>query len=190
MHGFPRPTTYHACPSLSICACRAFFYFLRSGTSSLSTCCSIRSLNGSLFRGGTNVVTAPGSITGYCSLSLFPIVHDGPGDLLSIVPALSFNESLASSEDEGEVHHPTSPTTLLPMISRFRSQFSSLKGKWARAFTKVEACCGLLEQDIIKKLHLVSTSLHASIGDPGLFGCSPPGSLWEGLGGLHNLITL
>lgn len=118
MHGFPRPTTYHACPSLSICACRAFFYFLRSGTSSLSTCCSIRSLNGSLFRGGT--------------------------------PALSFNESLASSEDEGEVHHPTSPTTLLPMISRFRSHFSSLKGKWARAFTKVEACCGLLEQDIKK----------------------------------------
>jgi len=120
---------------------------------------------------------------------LSPTAHDAPRGLLAMILALSFDDSTASSVYELDDANISSPSDLIPMLSTFRKNFSSLKGKWARAFTEVEACCGLMVQDI-KKLQFLSKSLQSSVGDqPSVPGATSASSLWQCVSGLQELLA-
>jgi len=107
------------------------------------------------------------------------------GGLLAVIPMLSFDKCSTSSED---VDLDMDLADVAVFIRRFQSHFSSLKSKWARAFTEVESGYGLLVKDL-EKLHRLAQDQSQEIGTPvPLDGTSPP-SVWQGLKVIHDSIS-
>jgi hypothetical protein len=96
------------------------------------------------------------------------------GGLMTTIPMLtSFDDSVTSEDgDEPEL----SLSVVMAFIRKFRLHFSSLKNKWHRAFTEVEAGYGLLVQDL-QRLHLVAQAHSHSLGQPADFVGDAPDSL-------------
>jgi hypothetical protein len=107
------------------------------------------------------------------------------GGLLSVVPMLSFDESTASGEDMASEMDLAEVTTF---IYKFRSQFASLKTKWARAFTEVEAGYGLVVEDL-QKLQKICQGQSAIVGSPLTLDGETPPTLWDGLHAVHETVT-
>jgi predicted nucleic acid-binding Zn-ribbon protein len=107
------------------------------------------------------------------------------GGLLAVIPMLSFDESSTSS---GEVVLDLDLADVAVFIRRFKSHFSSLKAKWARAFTEVESGYGLLVQDL-EKLHTVAQDQSQEIGTPVPLDGTLPLSLWKGLKLVHESVS-
>jgi hypothetical protein len=108
------------------------------------------------------------------------------GGLLNSIPMLSsFDDSVTS---DGDVDPELTLAEVTSFIRKFRSHFSSLKGKWHRAFTEVEAGYGLLVQDL-QRLHSVAQAHSTSMGQPEEFSGSAPESLWQGLSAVHESVT-
>jgi hypothetical protein len=107
------------------------------------------------------------------------------GGLLAVIPMLSFDESIAPGE---EITPEMNLADVITFIYKFHSQFSSLKTKWARAFTEVEAGYGLVVQDL-QRLQSIFQEQSAIVGSPvALDGKTPP-TVWDGLHVIHETVS-
>ena len=107
------------------------------------------------------------------------------GGLLSVIPMLSFDKSTASGEEISEEMDMADVTSF---IKRFRAHFSSLKSKWARAFTEIESGYGLVVQDL-QKLQFVSQGQTEMVGSPVPIDGDTPKTVWEGLRTVHESVS-
>jgi hypothetical protein len=107
------------------------------------------------------------------------------GGLSTGIPMLSFDESTLS---EDEVNVDMDLSDVMSYIHKFRSHFASLKAKWARAFTEVEAGYGGIVQDLQKQRTIFQVQSQ-EIGNPVQLDGSTPASVWDGLQVVHNSIS-
>jgi hypothetical protein len=107
------------------------------------------------------------------------------GGLLSVIPMLSFDKSTASGEEISEEMDMADVTSF---INRFQAHFSSLKSKWARAFTEIESGYGLVVQDL-QKLQFVSQGQTEMVGSPVPIDGDTPKTVWEGLRTVHESVS-
>lgn len=118
---------------------------------------------------------------------LSPLAHLQSGGLMPLIPVLSFEDSVDSSTTDF-IPEDLEMSDLAAYIGKFRLNFHSLKQKWAKAFTEVEAGYGLLVQDL-QKLYQTSLDCSQAIGDKNQSGLPPAPDLWKGLGILHESLS-
>jgi len=114
-----------------------------------------------------------------------PLAQWRSGGLMNLIPVLSFDDSITSSSSPEFIPEDLDLTDLAAYVGRFRLNFHSLKQKWAKAFTEVEAGYGLLVQDF-RKLSTNLLECSQAIGDKeqGIEVTAP--TLWTGLHRLRN----
>jgi hypothetical protein len=95
------------------------------------------------------------------STLLSPVAHEASGGILALVPALSFDDSIASDGSKDE--SPLDDVQIRLLFTKFRNHFSSLKQKWNKAFTEVETGYGLLVRDL-QRLQVSSSSVQNTLG--------------------------
>jgi len=117
------------------------------------------------------------------------MAHDMPGGLLASISSLSFDDSVGSGSTNADLalDDMASPSEMIPTLLKYFHNFTSLKHKWTRVFTEVEACCGLLIQDI-KKLQLQTHSLQSSIGPSPEHDAPLAASLWQNMSHMNSLL--
>jgi hypothetical protein len=120
---------------------------------------------------------------------LSPVAQATSGGLLALVPALSFDSSVGSHSDDDHIVDDILSSNVGQYILQFRHNFSSLKSKWNRAFTEVEAGYGILVHDI-QSIQQVTQSLRSFIGDPLPINGINASSVWAGVASLHETISL
>lgn len=115
---------------------------------------------------------------------LSPMTHEQSGGILALIPSLSFDDSVASSEEDGWPQTPDAVQISL-MLQKFHHHFASLKHRWKRAFTEVKSSYDLMVQDV-KKFQQCTTTLHLTLGDPIALANATIPSAWQGLQFLYS----
>lgn len=110
-------------------------------------------------------------------LLLSATAHEQSSGILALVPSLSFDDSVDSSPTvDWSVNADAKLITA--SLQKFHNHFASLKLKWKRAFTEVEASYGMVVQNI-QHLHSFNTELRHDLGFPVVDFPAP--SAWQGL---------
>jgi len=107
------------------------------------------------------------------------------GGILALIPMLTSFDDSADSEEGNS--HDSDLADVVDYIQKFKARFSSLKSKWARAFTEVESGYSLVVQDL-QKLHAASQSQSQTVGQPVELAGEVPESLWHGLSVVHDSV--
>jgi CDP-diacylglycerol pyrophosphatase len=110
--------------------------------------------------------------------------------LLAPMPMLSFDDSIGSTDDLDATEGSMSLNEMTSNLQQFKRQFSTLKTKWSRAFTEVEAGYSLVFQDLERLQYLAAQQVRL-LGSPSVLdGCgSTPPPVWEGLSSAHIMLT-
>jgi len=78
-----------------------------------------------------------------------PFAQEQSGSLLNLIPTLSYDDSVDSSES-GFSPEDLELRDIATYVGKFRANFHHLKQKWMRAFVEVEAGYGLVVKDLQK----------------------------------------
>jgi len=108
------------------------------------------------------------------------------GGILALIPMLTSFDDSADSEEGNS--HDSDLADVVDYIQKFKARFSSLKSKWARAFTEVESGYSLVVQEL-QKLHAASQSQSQTVGQPVKLAGEVPESLWHGLSVVHDSVS-
>jgi hypothetical protein len=114
-----------------------------------------------------------------------PMAYETYGGFLGTIPVLLFDESISSSGFHD--HDEMDAEVLMSYVRQFRHQFATLKVKWARAFTELDASFGLVTQDL-QRLQQASSTLVTSVGHLGNVQGMIGATVWEGLAKVHETI--
>jgi len=91
------------------------------------------------------IMATPPSEETTVPLLLSLVAQESPGGMFSMILLLSFDDIISSSVEE-TIDHPSA--LMAPLLAKFHHQFLVIKTKWNPDFTKVEACCGLIINNI------------------------------------------
>jgi hypothetical protein len=118
---------------------------------------------------------------------LSPFVQAQRESFLNLIPSLSYDDSVASSES-GFSPEDLELGDIAAYVGKFRSNFHVLKQQWTQAFVEVEAGYGLLVQDL-KRLGHASALCQHQIGAKPQTDPEHKSTLWSSISNLQNTVV-